>query len=417
MDPMDRPIDKNTIRRRRIRAALPYVFGLVAIIAVGSLLVGWLKPSVRHDRIRLATVEEGSMSATIDATGLVVPRFDQIITAPLTTRVVRILAKPGAAVSLGDTIALLDDRGPRRDLARLQEQIALKQNQRVVAELALARGRSDLASEKAIKELELKSHRFDVERNRQLFEMGLITQDQVRKSETDAERVAIELKHLADKATYDLQDHQATLEGLARELAILQTDLEQAREQLARTVVAADRQGIVTWVVASEGASVGAGEVVARVADLSAFRVDATLSDVLARRLTAGLPATVRSGDVRLSGRVDRILPSVTNGIVTFEVALDEPGHRVLRPNLRVDVHAVTDHRQQTLRLKRGPLLNVDGEDAVFVVHGDRAVRTRVEVGLSNFEFYEISGGLAPGDQVIISDMSDYRNMQEVKIR
>ncbi len=417
MDPMDRPIDKTTIRRRRLRATLPYVFGLMAIIAVGSLLVGWLKPSVRHDRIRLATVEEGSMSATIDATGLVVPRFDQIITAPLATRVARIRKKPGAAVSLGDTIALLDDRGPRRDVTRLQEQIALKENQRVVSELALARGRSDLASEKAIKELELKSHRLDVERNRQLFDMGLITRDQVRKSETDAERVAIELQHLADKAAYDRQDHEAALEGLARELAILQTDLDQAREQLARTVIAADRQGIVTWVVASEGASVGAGEVVARVADLTAFRVDATLSDVLARRLAEGLPAAVRSGDVRLTGRVDRILPSVNNGIVTFEVALDEPGHRMLRPNLRVDVHTVTDHRQHTLRLKRGPLLNVEGNDAVFVLRGDRAVRTRVEIGLSNFEFYEITSGLVPGDQVIISDMSDYRNMQEVKIR
>jgi HlyD family secretion protein len=62
-------------------------------------------------------------------------------------------------------------------------------------------------------------------------------------------------------------------------------------------------------------------------------------------------------------------------------------------------------------------LLNVDGRDSVFVVRGGRAVRTPVTIGLSNFEMYEITGGLSEGDEVIVSDMSDHRNAKEVKIR
>ena len=138
---------------------------------------------------------------------------------------------------------------------------------------------------------------------------------------------------------------------------------------------------------------------------------------MLARRLTVGLPATIRSGDTRLPGRVHKILPTVVNGIVTFEVALDQKDHPILRPNLRVDVHAVTDQRTDALCLRRGPLLSVDGRDAVYVVRGDRAVRTPVTIGLANFEVYEIVDGLLNGDEVIISDMSDYRNSKEVKLR
>jgi len=59
----------------------------------------------------------------------------------------------------------------------------------------------------------------------------------------------------------------------------------------------------------------------------------------------------------------------------------------------------------------------VDGRDTVFVVRGGRAVRTAVTIGLSNFEMYEITGGLSEGDEVIVSDMSDHRNAKEVKIR
>ena len=96
---------------------------------------------------------------------------------------------------------------------------------------------------------------------------------------------------------------------------------------------------------------------------------------------------------------------------------LDEPDDPILRPNLRVDVHAVTERRTDALCVRRGPLLNVDGSDWVFVVRGEKAGRTPVTIGLSNFEMYEITSGLAEGDEVIISDMSDFRNSKEVKLR
>jgi HlyD family secretion protein len=417
MDPMDRPIN-SADRRRRIlrRLALPLTAAAVAIMLV-ILITSWLRPSVRRDRIRTATVERGEVTATLDASGLVVPQFEHVLTAPLATRIVRVLKRPGAEVAPGDTILLLDNQEAQRALARLDEQIALKENARLQTQLELARMKDELTAQRAIKSLELKSLEFEVDRNRQMVTRGLIAQDEVRQSETDLERANIELRHLESQLANSEEDLAARFKGLALEISILGRDRESARERLDRTSVASDRAGIVTWVFASEGAAVPEGEPVARVADLSAYRVDATLSDVLARRLTVGLPATVRSGETRLPGFVHKILPTVQNGIVTFEVTLEEMNHPILRPNLRVDVHAVTDRRTEALRLRRGPLLNVDGRDHVFVIQGDKAVRTAVTIGLSNFELYEITDGLAQGDEVIISDMSDYRNAEEVKLR
>jgi HlyD family secretion protein len=320
-------------------------------------------------------------------------------------------------VEPGEPILRLDAEDARRDVARLEEQIALKENARRQTELELARTRNDLTSRRAVKALELESFEYELKRNREMFDEGLVSQDAIRKSETDVARAEIELKHFDTQMSNAEDDLANRVEGLALEIAILEKDVERARDVLARTSVTVERAGIVTWVVASEGATVAEGETVARVADLSAYRVDASLSDVLARRLTVGLPAVVRSGDTHLSGRVHKILPTVQNGIVTFEVHLDEPAHPILRPNLRVDVHAVTDQRADALCLRRGPLLNVDGRDHVFVVRGDKAVRTPITIGLSNFEVYEITAGLSQDDEVIISDMSDYRNSKEVKLR
>lgn len=417
MERIDRPIAPAVQRRRKIRRLIVPLAVVAAALVLVMLAIGWLRPSVRRDRVHTATVVRDDVSATLDASGLVVPEFEQVLTAPLATRVVRVLKTPGAEVEPGEPIVLLDDKDARRDVSQLEEQIALKENARRQTDLELARTRDDLTAQRDVKALELTSFQFELERNRQMFEKELIIQDEVRKSETDVARATIELRHLETLLANAEEDLAARVEGLALEIAILEKDLERARERLERTSVASERAGIVTWVVTSEGAAAGEGEPVARVADLSAYRVDATLSDVLARRLTVGLPAVVRSGDTRLPGRVHKILPTVQNGIVTFEVHLEAPDHPILRPNLRVDVHAVTEQRTDALCVQRGPLLNVDGRDWVFVVRGEEAVRTPVTIGLSNFEMYEITSGLAEGDEVIISDMSDFRNSKEVKLR
>jgi HlyD family secretion protein len=417
MDRMDRPVDPDVQRRRRLRRLVLPAVAAAAGLALIALLTGWLQPSIRRDRIRTATVSRGEVTATLDASGLVVPEIEQLLTAPVATRVVRILKTAGAEVAPGEAIVLLDDSDARREVLRLEEQISLRENARRQNELELERTRNDLSTRRQIKLLEQKSARFELRRNREFFAMGLIVQDEVRKSETDVERTTIELRHLDALLANAEQDLATRRDGLALEIAALAKDRDQARARLERTTVASTRAGIVTWTVTTEGAAVVAGEPVARVADLSAYRVEATLSDVLARRLTVGLPATVRSGDERLAGVVRKVRPTVVNGIVTFEVELAENDHPILRPNLRVDVHAVTDRRTDALRLRRGPLLAVDGRDAVFVLRGDRAVRRPVTVGLANFELYEIVDGLAEGDEVVISDMSDYRKMKEVRLR
>lgn len=417
MDAMDRSIDSAVRRRRAIRRWLVPAVVVVAVLAALVLAAGWLRPSERRDRIRTASVERGEVRATLDASGLVAPGLEEILTAPLATRVVRILRTQGAEVEPGEPVVLLDDREARRDVDRLEEQIELKRNARRRTELELERTRNDLATRREVKALELESYRFELKRNREMFGEGLTHEDAVRKSETDVARAGIELRHLETQIANAEEDLAARVEGLALEIAILEKDLEQAGERLARTTVTATRAGMVTWVVSHEGAAVAQGAPVARVADLGTYRVDATLSDVLARRLTAGLPAMVRSGDTRLDGSVHKILPTVENGVVTFEVQLDEPDHPILRPNLRVDVHAVTERRTGTLRVRRGPLVHVDGQDHLFVVRGERLVRIPVTIGLSNFELYEITDGLSEGDEVVISDMSDHRNAREVKLR
>jgi len=310
VDSMDRPIDPGIHRKRTVRRVLYATFTIAVTGILLVMLLGWLRPSVKRDRIRTARVQQGEVTATLDASGLVVPEAEFVLTSPLATRIKSVLLPTGSSVKKADPILLLDSTEAQRDLERIKEQISLKENARQRANLEFDRSLSDLKSQRMIKALELKSFQYEASRNEEYFEMGLITKDTVRKSNTDVERVGIELQYIESSLTNTSKDITAQLEGLALEISILTKDLDRARERLQRTSISSERDGIVTWVNSSIGANVAEGEPVAKVADLNVFRVEASLSDVLARRLTVGLPATIRSGDTRLKGHVDKILPA-----------------------------------------------------------------------------------------------------------
>lgn len=398
------------------RIAVPVV--CVALAAVAFVwLADWIRPSVRRDEIRTAVVQRGPMEAAFSAAGNVVPAYEHVITSPVDSRVTEILLSPGATVEPGRPIVRLDVEELQAALEQLDGQIALKENEREQTLLDNARQKAALLTQREIKALELQSRAYEAARCRKHFDEGLFSQDEVRKAETDEEKARIELRQI-DEALDNLSSSLArNLNGLELEIALRRRERAETTRRAELATAASDRKGVLTWVVPSEGMAVRRGDDLARVADLSAFRVEATVSDVHASSLRAGLPVIVESGDRRLTGSVATIHPTVENGIVTFEVELDDPTQEVLRHNLRVDVYVVTAREPDTLRVRRGPYMMPDGTQAVFVLRDEVAVRTPVTFGLVNIDHYQVLSGLAEGDEVIISDMSEYMHLTEVKLQ
>ena len=58
------------------------------------------------------------------------------------------------------------------------------------------------------------------------------------------------------------------------------------------------------------------------------------------------------------------------------------------------------------------------GEYDLFVMTSDdEIVKRKVQLGDSNFEFVEVVSGLQPGDRVVVSDMSQYKNKTKLKLK
>ncbi|MFN7930235.1 MAG: HlyD family efflux transporter periplasmic adaptor subunit [Blastocatellia bacterium] len=414
---MDRELDLTTRRHRLLKRSL---FGLLVVMAFIALLTfgpAWLKPALSRNRIRTAKVETGSLEATITASGTVVPEFEQVLSSPVDARVLKILKRPGDLVERGTPILQLDVSASVLAVEKVTQQIELKQNAQAKARLDLESTLNDLQSRIETKTLDHKSLQAGSARNRELFKSGLLSEDKLREVELLEEKAALELKQLETSKRTAQQSTKTQLEGLDLELKQLAKERDEAKRQLDLATTKSDRNGVLTWVVQEEGATIQKGAVIARIADLNSFRVDATISDVHANRLAPGMPVSIKINDEALPGTIRSIDPTIKNGVITLQAALRDKSSALLKSNLRCDVLLVTDHKEKALRIKKGPFANAEGTRDVFVIRGDVAVKTPVKFGLASFDFYEVVSGLLEGDEVIISDMTDYQHLKEVKIK
>jgi HlyD family secretion protein len=387
-----------------------------------AVLVGavprFIRPTLDRSEIRTAKVETGPVEATIDATGTVVPEFEHVLSSPIDARVLRVLRKPGASLKPGEPILDLDVSESRLAHDKLVERVALKRNEEKQKRLGLARTLADLRGQAAVAAIDVKAFGVKLGQVRQLHAAGLSSDDQLREAQVNLEKAEVELAKVNESIANAESANRAELEGLALEVLMLAKEEALSARQLELATTKADRGGVLTWVVSEEGSSVRKGEVLARVADLTSFRVQATLSDVHAQRVAVGMPARVRlSETAALDGTIAGILPTIKDGVMTLNVALDEKSSPLLRANLRTDVFVVTDRRASAVRVRRGPFATAAGRQDVFVVRGRKAVRTSVSLGLASFEYVEVAEGLFPGDEVIVSDMREYAHLSEVRLK
>ncbi|GAA4437919.1 efflux RND transporter periplasmic adaptor subunit [Pontibacter saemangeumensis] len=393
----------------------------IAVALVAAAVFGFrnlITPSLERSEIRTAVVERGPVQATLTATGEVVPEHEQAITSPIQARVEQVLRTSGEEVKPGDQVLLLDRSFTQLAYDKMKDEQEMNQHKRVQLRLQLQKKLNSLESQLAIKRMSVKSLQARLEDEQYLLKIGGGTQEQVKQADLNLKIAQQELAQLERDIASERQLLQADEQELGFTLAMQGRSIEELERKMQQAEVRATHRGVVTWVKDEIGSTVNAGDVIVRLADLSSFKVKASVSDAFADQMQPGGEATVRINNTDLKGTIAAVEPTVTNGTVTFYVALQDNAHTLLRPNLRVDVYVTTATKPNTLRVKNGPYFNsASNSDMVYVVQGDELIRTPADIGASNVDYVELERGVQPGDEVVISSIKDYEHLEKVKLK
>jgi HlyD family secretion protein len=414
---MDREIAQSVRTKRVARRVIVVAVALAALIFCVAATVSWLRPSVRRSDLQIARVERGTVDATIQASGTVVPEVETVISSPVEARALRIQHRAGDQLHAGDAILTLDTSATKLDLDKLNDAVAQKESAlmqaRLKAEEAIA------ASGAALEQKQLDSDilKLKASQNTRMHAEGLVSAQDELVAVTAKKKSDIEIAQLRDAMGRTKRTAGAQIAAAELDLRTAQKERDQSARQLNLAMARSDQDGVLTWVLPEVGATVRKGDVLARVADLSAYRVVATISDVHASKLAAGMRAHVKLDDTTtIDGTITSIDPRIENGIAKFYVTLDQRAHPGLRNNLRVDVLPVLGSHGNVLRVRRGALGQGEREE-VFVVRGNVLVRTLVRWGLAGDELIQPIDGLREGDQVVISNMSEYQGLKELRLK
>ena len=402
---------------RRIVYATGFA-GVILLITVGMSRLEPAAPRVDKDTVYMDTVERGEMLRNVRGTGTLVPEQLRWITPITNGTVERLVLRPGATVR-PDTV-VIELSNPELEQQALETRLQL--------DAALARYESrrvelrsqELTQQASLKmvESELSQAEYEAELDEKLFKDNLVSELQVRQKQSSVSELRIRQEIEQQRLAIQADSTKATLAAEQADVDRLRTMYQLRQSQVADLQVTAGITGVLQQVEVEEGASVTPGTNLARGGDPTRLMAQLRIAETQARDIVEGQPAAVDTRNGIIPGHVIRIDPSVQQGTVTVDVALDGELPRGARPDLTVDGTIELERLENVIYVGR-PVFG--REQSVVILFklapdSDDAVRTRVSLGRASVSFIEVLDGLQPGDQVVLSDMSQWDAFDRVRL-
>ena len=415
---MDREIPKEVRDKERKKKFIKYgAIGVAAVVCI-AVLISFMRSSVNRKDLVFSEVDNGTIEVSVSASGKVVPAFEEIINSPINTRIVEVYRKGGDSVDVGTPILKLDLQSTETEYKKLLDEEQMKRYQLEQLKVNNNTYLRDLSMQVKISAMKLNRMEVELRNERYLDSLGSGTTDKVRQAELNFNTGKLELEQLRQQYANESKVKEADLKVKELEFNIFSKSLAEMKRTLDDAQIRSPRKAILTYINNQVGAQVAEGSQVAIISDLSHFKVEGEIADTYGDRVAAGGRAIVKIGNEKLEGTVSSVTPLSKNGVISFIVQLNEDNNKRLRSGLKTDVYVMNAVKEGVLRFANASYYVGRGEYELFVQDSkDEIVKRKVQLGDSNFEYVEVVSGLKPGDKVVVSDMSSYKNKNKLKLK
>ena len=414
---MDRPVSKEHKRKILIRqtgiAFVIVLIPLTLVLFVKSVFI----PSVSLSRISTAIPEYGNIQITVQGSGTVIPSYEEIITSPYKSNLIRIIKKPGEKVFPEDTLLVLNNKLAENDLDMLKNEFDLQNIRIEKLKIELQQLREDFEFSRKIKDIRVINARLAFEAESTLNRMGGSPAYSVKKARTEWEIEQLEYRQAQYNFNNQVNGKNNGIRELETEINILKNKIVKAKDLVDQAYVKAPFSGDLSWIIDQPGATVSEGQQIARVADLSNYKLKGTVSNSWAGRVVTGQKVDIRNQGKNLSGTIENIIPAVNQGMMECLIRIDNGDIINLRPAQQLEIRVIISYKDSVLRLANGPYYKDRGYKEMYVINGNKAYRRKILLGDANFDYVEILEGVKPGEKVILTDIGDKYTRSEIKVR
>lgn len=414
---MDREIPKEEQRKEALKKRVTAGI-FVAIIIVTVIAVMSITSSVKESDLVIGKAEAGMIESSVAASGKIVPLYEQAIVSPVSTKIMEVYCNEGDEVEQGHSLLKLDLQSTETELRRMNDEVSMKQNEIEQARLNSATVVTDLEMRIKAKEMSVSHLKAEVANERRLDSIGSGTGDRIREAQLAYESAKLELEQMKMQLRNERKSQAASLRSKQLEGSISLRNMEEMERTLDDAQIKAPRKGTVTYLNKNLGTSIAPGEKLAIVSDLSHFKIAGEIPESNSGKLSIGSTVNIRINRHILKGKISNISPQSNNGMVEFTVFIDDDSDKLLRSGLRTELNVIYDIHDGVVRIPNGSYFQGPGTYNLFVKTSDNRIERRsVTLGDSNFDYVEVKNGISAGEEVVITDMSSYKDKKSLKLK
>ncbi len=395
--------------------------GALALVVAGVLVIPTAArlfssdSSASTSRLRIAEVKRGTLTRDVSVQGRVVAAVAPTLYAT-SAGTVTLMVNAGDKVAKGDVLA--EVASPELDNKLQQEQATRESLEIDVQRADLDHRKQQLAAKKLLDQalVDRQTAQREVERTDKAYRAGamseielLRTKDALAKADITVVNAEADMKLDIESLAFELKSKRLALERQR----FLAADLERQVEELK---VRSPVDGQVGQLLVQQRNNVAANAPILSVVDLTALEIEVQVPEVFAHDLAIGMGAEIRDNSGAYVGEISAVSPEVIDGQVTGRIRFADKKPAGLRQNQRLTTRILMDEHPDVLMVERGPFVDTGAGRVAYVVRGDVAERTAIQVGATSLNAVEIVSGVKEGDRIVISGTDQFNGVQRVAL-
>lgn len=335
--------------------------------------------------VAVYAVQRGHLNTTVTVTGKVEGLREVNLVPNVAGEVTAVYVETGASVQAGQPLVQIDQSDYAARVSQAEAALQMAQAGYVQAEAGYLNAKANY------------------ERMQGLFAEGAVSRQQFE---------AAELQYRTAQAQFE--------KGSAAQVQQAQANLALARSALADTTITAPFAGVVGVRLIDPGQMAAPGNPVMSVLQIDKVRLRASLTENEVNAVRVGDKVQVQVAAVSgepFAATVKSVglASAATQGTYPVEVEIDNQDG-LLKPGMIACLTLSTEQRENVLLLPQRAVLKQNGEQAVFVIKGERAELRVIETGLSDNNLVEVRTGLQEGELVVTAGQHYLQDGSQVQI-
>jgi HlyD family secretion protein len=416
---MDRVIQKKKWNPRRI-IMLALAVALVIGLGYGYWQTsGKSRLNVDLERLSISEVKSGTFKEYIPVIGTIQPLTSIYLDAQEGGRVEEKYVEDGSLMKKGQAILRLSNTDLELSLANQETQVF-----NVLTQMQIAKNNADQNS---------------INRQNQLAEVENALKEAERvfrlNEKLVAQKVIGEQDFLSSKNLYEFQiKRKALAEDIMKKDAVsmrqqlaqmeesyskMKATLALMRKKVGDLVVKSPIDGQLTSLDAEIGESKNKGQRLGQIDAVGGFKVRVPIDEHYISRIFPGQRGEFTFNNESYVLEIKKVYTQVSGGKFQVDMVFSGKVPSGIRRGQTLQIRLALSDETQALLIPRGGFYQQTGGNWIFKVseNGKVAFKTDIQLGRQSPDFYEVLGGLKPGDMVITSSYENYSEIQELVLQ